>query len=279
MLGFLLVLLDGKLLATSLTIGIGGSGGVFAPSLFIGGMLGTAFGVVAQAAFPGLDLSPGAFGLVGMAAVFAGASHAPIAALLIVFELTGEYAIILPLMAAVALSTGLSHLLSRDNIYTLKLLRRGIDVDARTDATLDRLRVCDAMQPAPEPIGAGAELDEPARAVALRCRTGDRRRAYLGAVLAQELEPGENGDVDAPRLARDLARKLPELRPDLSLHHALAALADHEASGLPVVSEPGGAPVGWLDPRDVLAAYGARRGPSDAAMSRCRFDPPTTRRP
>ncbi|SDG87027.1 chloride channel protein [Pseudonocardia oroxyli] len=128
-LGLLLLLLVGKMVATSFTIGIGGSGGVFAPSLFVGGMLGTAFGVVAQAAFPGLALSPGAFGLVGMAAVFAAASHAPIAAALIVFELTGQYAVILPLLVAVALATGLSHLISRDTIYTRKLLRRGIDID------------------------------------------------------------------------------------------------------------------------------------------------------
>ena len=259
---FLLILLVGKVLATSLTIGIGGSGGVFAPSLFIGGMLGTAFGVVAQGAFPGLDLSPGAFGLVGMAAVFAGASHAPIAALLIVFELTGQYSIILPLMAAVALSTGLSHLLSRDNIYTLKLLRRGIDIDAdcRTDAALGRLRVRDAMRPVPEPISGGADLEEVVSRLG-RSRYGAAPvtddGSYVGAVLAPELGPGEDDGADAPRLARDLARALPELRPEVSLHHALATLAAHEATGLPVVAEPGGAPVGWLDHRDVLAAYGS----------------------
>ncbi|NMO91313.1 chloride channel protein [Actinomycetospora sp. TBRC 11914] len=128
--GFLLLLAVGKMLATSLTIGIGGSGGVFAPSLFLGGMAGTAFGTLAAALFPALHLSPGAFGLVGMAAVFAGAAHAPITAVLIVFELTGDYAVILPLMVAVVLATGLSHLVSRQNIYTLKLLRRGIDIDA-----------------------------------------------------------------------------------------------------------------------------------------------------
>jgi CIC family chloride channel protein len=126
---FLMVLLLGKMIATSLTIGIGGSGGVFAPSLFVGGMLGTAFGSLAAAALPGLHLNPVAFGLVGMAAVFAGASHAPITAVLIVFELTGQYSIILPLMAAVVLATGASHLISKDTIYTLKLLRRGVDID------------------------------------------------------------------------------------------------------------------------------------------------------
>jgi CIC family chloride channel protein len=128
--GFLLLLAVGKMLATSLTIGIGGSGGVFAPSLFLGGMAGTAFGSLAAALFPALHLSPGAFGLVGMAAVFAGAAHAPITAVLIVFELTGDYAVILPLMVAVVLATGLSHFVSPRTIYTLKLLRRGVDIDA-----------------------------------------------------------------------------------------------------------------------------------------------------
>lgn len=148
--GFLLLLVVGKILASSLTIGIGGSGGVFAPSLFVGGTAGTAFGYAAAALFPALDLHPGAFGLVGMAAVFAGAAHAPITAVLIVFELTGGYALILPLMAAVVLATGLSNLVSRDNIYTLKLLRRGIDLaaDTPTDEALRRVVVAQVMRPA-----------------------------------------------------------------------------------------------------------------------------------
>lgn len=148
--GFLVLLMLGKMIATSLTIGIGGSGGVFAPSLFVGGMAGTAFGLGAVALFPSLHLSAGAFGLVGMAAVFAGAAHAPITAVLIVFELTGDYAIILPLMAAVVLATGVSHLVSRDTIYTLKLLRRGIDIDADTptDEALRRITVRELMRPA-----------------------------------------------------------------------------------------------------------------------------------
>lgn len=138
-LGLLLLLAVGKVLATSLTIGIGGSGGVFAPSLFIGGMAGTGFGILAAALFPALHLAPGAFGLVGMAAVFAGAAHAPITAVLIVFELTGDYAVILPLMIAVVLATGLSHLVSHRTIYTLKLVRRGIDIDT-PDPSADSAR-------------------------------------------------------------------------------------------------------------------------------------------
>ncbi len=122
-LGFLAVLLIGKILACSLTIGIGGSGGVFAPSLFCGAMLGAAFGEIVGMISPQAG-TVGAYALVGMGAVFAGAARAPITAVVIMFELTGEYSIILPLMLAIVLATGLSHLVSRDTIYTRKLLRR-----------------------------------------------------------------------------------------------------------------------------------------------------------
>ena len=119
-LGLLVILLAAKIVAVSLTIGSGGSGGVFAPSLFIGAMLGTAFGTAANALLPGFTAPPGAYGLVGMAAVFTGAARAPITAVIILFELTGDYRIILPLMLAVVLSTLVSEALSRDTIYTLQ---------------------------------------------------------------------------------------------------------------------------------------------------------------
>jgi CIC family chloride channel protein len=128
-LGALLAFLCGKILATSLTMAIGGSGGVFAPSLFIGAMLGSAYGLGAHDLLPGATAGAGAYGLVGMAALFAAAGRAPMTAILIVFELTGDYKIILPLMLAVVVATGLSHLLSQDSIYTLKLRRRGIDIE------------------------------------------------------------------------------------------------------------------------------------------------------
>ncbi|MHA6759695.1 chloride channel protein [Streptacidiphilus sp. PAMC 29251] len=122
--GFLIVLLVGKIVATSLTIGIGGSGGVFAPSLFMGAMLGSAFGAAAHDLAPGIAGPVGAYGLIGMGAVFAGAARAPITAVIILFELTGEYTIILPLMTAIVLATLVSRALSRDTIYTAKLRRR-----------------------------------------------------------------------------------------------------------------------------------------------------------
>lgn len=138
-LGVVLTLLVLKLLATALTLGSGGSGGVFAPSLFMGAMLGTAFGLVANRLFPGIPAAPGAYALVGMAAVFAAGAHAPITAVLILFELTGDYRIILPLMLTVVVATLLARkLLKGESIYTLKLSRRGV--------RLERGRDMDVMQ-------------------------------------------------------------------------------------------------------------------------------------
>jgi CIC family chloride channel protein len=271
--GFLLVLLIGKMLATSLTIGIGGSGGVFAPSLFIGAMAGTAFGLAMQAAFPHLGIAPGAYGLVGMAAVFAGASHAPIAALVIVFELTGEYSIILPLMTAVALATGVSHLVSRQTIYTLKLLRRGVDIETNTDTDkargaddpLQRLTVADAMRPLPEPVDARAGRHD------LLARLAGARygalpvyddSGYHGAVTAASLDDPWPATDDEPRAA-DLASMLPALRPDATLRAAALALQSHDATGLPVAPTDTTQPIGWLDHRDVLAALTVDDNPAE----------------
>ncbi len=135
-----------KLIATSLTLGSGGSGGVFAPSLFIGAMLGSSFGSLLHLIFPGIAVSPGAYALVGMAAVFAGAAQAPISAILILFEMTGDYKIILPLMIACVIATLVVKWFSKDSIYTMKLSRRGIDVlKIKNEDLLEKIKVSEAM--------------------------------------------------------------------------------------------------------------------------------------
>ena len=123
-----------KLVATTLTLGSGGSGGIFAPSLFMGAMLGASFGQIAHTIFPEIVAPSGAYALVGMAAFFGGAAHAPITAILILFEMTGDYQIILPLMLSTVLSTIVSRNLSPDSIYTLKLKRRGVELSQDTQA-------------------------------------------------------------------------------------------------------------------------------------------------
>jgi CIC family chloride channel protein len=132
----LLILVFVKIAATSLTIGSGGSGGVFAPSLFIGAMMGGVYGHVVHYLFPSVTASPGAYSLVGMGAIVAGATHAPITAILILFELTDDYRIILPLMMTCILSALTASQLKRESIYTMKLVRRGIDVRAGKEVSI-----------------------------------------------------------------------------------------------------------------------------------------------
>ena len=124
----LLVLVVVKILATSITIGSGGSGGIFAPSLFLGAMAGGFFGVIVNQLFPNITASPGAYSIVGMGAVVSATTHGPLAAILILFEMTGDYKIILPLMLACIIATIASGQFLRDSIYTLKLARRGVDI-------------------------------------------------------------------------------------------------------------------------------------------------------
>ena len=123
----LLVLFAAELLANCATLGSGGSGGVFAPSLYMGAMLGGAFGSLAHEAFPAWTAGSGAYAMVGMAASFAATAKAPTTSILIVFEMTNDYRIMLPLMAATVASVYVSHRLFPYSIYTLKLHRRGID--------------------------------------------------------------------------------------------------------------------------------------------------------
>jgi CIC family chloride channel protein len=122
-----------KIIATSLTLGSGGSGGIFAPSLFMGAMLGYFFGALANEFFPDITAGPGAYALVAMGGLVAGTTRAPITAIIIVFELTYDYEIILPLMITSIVSLILSTYLSRESIYTLKLLLRGISIKEGTE--------------------------------------------------------------------------------------------------------------------------------------------------
>ncbi len=149
-LGVLVVM---KILSTSLTIGSGGSGGIFAPSLFLGAMTGGFLGVLISQSFPGATASSGAYALVTMGAVVAATTHAPISAIIVIFELTQTIDIIPALMASCVVSTLVSQLLNRDSIYTAKLRRQGVDLLAREDPNVLKSHyVRDAMNPEPEVI-------------------------------------------------------------------------------------------------------------------------------
>ncbi|HEY5347370.1 MAG TPA: chloride channel protein [Rhizomicrobium sp.] len=121
---FLALLFMAKLAATSLSLGSGSSGGIFSPSLFMGATLGAAFGAVAQVLFPAAGVSVPAFAMVGMAAMVGGGTGAAMTAVTMIFEMTLDYGIVVPMIIAVAISIGVRRLLSRENIYTIKLQAR-----------------------------------------------------------------------------------------------------------------------------------------------------------
>jgi chloride channel protein, CIC family len=255
---FLGVLLVAKLLATSLTIAIGGSGGVFAPSLFQGAMLGTAYGVGVGWLLPGLTAPPGAYGLVGMGAVFAAAARAPITAVLIIFELTGEYRIILPLMLAIAIATGLSRALSRDTIYTLKLRRRGINVaSGKPRNVMAALHVRDAMQPLPAGISASLPIEQAIVRFASRdvdaLPVVDEAGRVVGLVSRDVIERRiQDGRLETT--AGEVAQAATGVREQETLEQALTLLV-RERSGVPVFSSDGSHAIGWLSHRGALDAY------------------------
>lgn len=265
-LGFLVVLMFGKILATSLTISIGGSGGVFAPSLFIGAMLGSAYGDVANIIFPDQAGAQAAYALVGMGAVFAGAARAPITAVLIMFELTGEYTLILPLMLAIVISTGVSRVLMKETIYTAKLVRRGVDLSRPGGAPpgVPMPTVAAVMRPLPRAVPADLPLAAAAQRIlasgGLILPVTSEDGVVLGVVTASALSGALAEDEDAEELTVSaILEEAPVVSSDTPLHVAAEVLASSGTTGTAVTGEDGTV-VGWLTYASVLSALAARPG-------------------
>nr|WP_238361950.1 chloride channel protein [Actinopolymorpha pittospori] len=259
---FLLLLLVGKVVATSLTIGIGGSGGVFAPSLFIGAMAGTAVGDIAHEIMPTLAGQPGMYGLLGMGAAFAAAARAPITAVIVLFELTGEYSIILPLMTAIVVATLVGRALGKDTIYTLKLRRRGIDLDEHQGMPrLAGISAAAVMEPLPEVLPADTDLATASRSLALSdhgilpVRESDGR--YEGSVTAKAVAEALGDPESTSRTVADLVELPPVITTNTPLTRALDILVSAPGTGLPVLDGGGKALVGWITHQGVLGTLNA----------------------
>lgn len=142
---FMLMLFAAKLLATCVSLGSGSSGGIFSPSLFMGASLGAAFAALVNTLAPGLALSVPAFAMVGMGAMVGGGTGAAMTAVTMIFEMTLDYDIVLPMIIAVAVSLVARRLLSRQNMYTAKLARRGHPVPRGLHANLFLVRNASAV--------------------------------------------------------------------------------------------------------------------------------------
>jgi chloride channel protein, CIC family len=223
---FLIILAAGKIIACSLTIGIGGSGGVFAPSLFIGATSGMAFGEIAGHLLGPAAGQPALYAVVAMGAVFASAARAPLTSVASVVEMTGDYTLTLPVMLAVAIATALSRALSCGTIYTIKLLRRGTDIDHPSSADpFEDLTAADAMRSFPAPLALAAG------------------------------PPGAPGPDPAPPPGPVTRQQHPQmLFATESLTQALRQLELYGRDGLPVISADGQYLQGWITSQNVLQA-------------------------
>ena len=260
--GILLLLVLLKTLATSLTIGSGGSGGVFAPSLFVGAMLGGAFGQVVHGLFPTVTAPSGAYAVVGMAAVFAGAARAPITAVLIIFEMTDDYRLILPLMLATVISTVLAEHLNKESIYTLKLSRRGVRLERGRDIdVMQGVLVGEAMTTDVQTIRADAELQELERVFDETHRHGfpvvDQAGELLGMVTLQDLARARERAGWQQRPVGDIAtRALLTVYPDEPMWVALKRLGTRDVGRLPVVDRQNPRRLlGLIRREDIVRAY------------------------
>ncbi len=255
----LLTLPAAKLLATALTAGSGGAGGLFTPSLFFGALVGGAYGWGVHSLWPEVTGPYGAYAAVGMAAIAAGTSHAPISAILILFEFTGNYDLILPLMVASITSSLLARRLSRHSIYTEALARRGVELSLRMEeAVLAGVSARDLMREDTETL----QPDDPYRRVVDRFLATRRQRLFVvdeegrlrGAVSLHDIKH-MLANPEQPATAHDLMVPVPRaLRETDRLHRAAEAFAQQDFERLPVVGEAGHYS-GLLAKRDLLAVY------------------------
>ncbi|MDR4504879.1 MAG: chloride channel protein [Candidatus Scalindua sp.] len=258
----LLVLVFAKLVLTPVCIGSGFYGGVFTPTLFSGAALGSAYGLVVQQFFPFLNISPPAFAMVGMAAVLAGTIHAPITSFILLFEITHDYRIILPLMFAVNASLFLSLHLQKDSVYTLGLTRRGIrlkegqDVDVLDTITVGEVMVTDVV--------ALQESDSLEAAIDLFMRTRNRglpvvnkTDELIGILTAQDIDRASNGEKKAvSTIGEACTRELLLAYPDETIGEALQRIGIRNIGQLPVVSRNNPhCLVGLLRKTDIGRAY------------------------
>jgi len=260
--GFMLALVLLKILATSVTLGAGGSGGVFAPALFIGAMAGGAFGKSVNQLFPEVTAPAGAYALVGMAALFGAAAHAPITGILILFEMTGNYRIILPLMFAVVVSYLVASAINEDSIYSIKLRRKGALSTPRQElGILDLLLVTDAMSPEYAVVSPEMPVEE----LADRARMGKTRswlvmdgaESLMGMVTETDLEGAIVLGREADSRVKDImTTSLITCSPGEPLRTAFRRFSERAVHQIPVVEDDNPRAVaGVLRRNELLWAY------------------------
>ena len=252
----------GKILATAVTLGMGGSGGVFTPSLYIGAVTGGAFGVLVSQILPGWGIHPEAYALVGMGVVVAVATAAPITGILIVFEMTNDYAIMLPLMMATVIGIIVGRKLEPDDLYSGWLRRRGEHLSHGADQdVLTGLTVEAVLDPDPQVVGEAATVDQLLDRLGAGGQTEfpvvDSDLVLVGVVTLAELGriAKDSRELAPLLLATDLAIPSETVQVGDTLRTALQRMGVRGTSSLPVVDEATGRLVGVVTRAGILAAY------------------------
>ena len=255
-----------KVLTVTLSYASGNAGGIFGPSLFIGAMLGGTVGSVAHHFAPAYTSAPGAYALVGMGAAFAGIVRTPMTSVMMIFEVTRDYAIIVPLMISNLVSFFISHWLQPQPIYEALALQDGIHLPtAETREREDRYRVGHAMQPVAKTIAedmmVAEALERMGRSEFRTWPVGTQKRVVgvvTAAKLQQLLDEGAGN-----RKMRDIMgeQKFPHVHSDQSLHLALQRMGGARLDLLPVVSRADVHELlGVVVLRDILKEYGVGHG-------------------
>jgi len=259
-----LILVFLKIFATSLTLGSGGSGGIFAPSLFMGAMLGFFFGNLVNHYFPDITAGPGAYALVAMGGLVAGTTRAPITAIIIVFELTYDYEIILPLMITAIVSTILSSYLSRESIYTLKLLLRGINLKEGAETNvMESIPVEDVYQTEFESIDFSDNFTKVVDFVLSRKDPDypivDSKGSVIGIISINDLKDFlfERDSLSSLLIAGDLANtEFESLLLNDNCYTAIEKINKYQLEGLPVVENLSSKNIiGMVWRKDIQDAY------------------------
>jgi CIC family chloride channel protein len=253
-----------KIIATSLTLGSGGSGGVFAPTLYIGAMVGGAFGSIVHTLFPAITATKGAYALVGMGALCGAACHAPLTSILLLFEITGDYHIILPIMVACIVSNLTIRGLFPHSIDSLKLHKKGISIKSAVEVNvLQELKVGDAMTFDVEKIPQDMKFREIVRHITTSKFSSfpviNDQEHLVGILSFQDVrEHVFEPELEDLVVAKDLANMhdVVTVTPSDSLKDALGKLAYRSVEHLVVLdTKDPRKMLGILTRRDIISAY------------------------
>jgi len=257
----LIILLFLKILTFSLSLGSGGFGGTIIPSLFTGTMLGEAFGTVVNVLYPGMTAGPGAYALVGMGAVFAGTTRAPLTAILILFELTRNYNLILPLMFACVLSNVMSNALYPESIFTEGLRRKGIKIrEGREVDIMTSILVKDAMVTSVQTVSEEKSVETLEAHMRVSRHIGfpivDSKGKLSGIVTLSDLRNKVKSGEISKKIGDIATRNVEVAYPDETLDAALKRLASKQIGRLPVVDKEDKTKLlGLITRSDIVNAY------------------------